>query len=308
MNWTTKLIRDWEDDPKTVERDMKVLYLLEDGEEIVIPYTNFEAFGETYRLRSSGVVLAHTGEELQEIVRNKSVPESITALLPEPREYQRQMFAQMKSHKINLLSCARQIGTTSVLATYTAHYLFNSWDKSINFVTKDVRRATEKILMAIAWSPYHRQSGVLEVTTYSTNEDLAVIRFENGCSIRVFDTPKLMLSPDLLVVDGIQNWGVELYSGVLPGLIARLCRIVLAGQPDREGRYQKALEWAEGMKAANPGSVGIGRWDWTHHWFELTHDIRSMLTTEEWLMEYELITPGTQEWRDRNLELLLPGS
>ena len=312
MNWTTKLVRNWLEDPKAVERDMKLLNLLNDGEDITVePYTNVDIFGESYRLRSSSIVLNHTTEELQDIVRNKTLPEMMNGILPQSREYQFEMLRQIQSNKMNVLSCARQIGTTSVLATYVTHYLANSWDKSIMFVTKDVRGATHKIMKAIQNCPYHRQSGIREVNEHNDPEPAAVISFENGCTIRVFDhrfadMSKLLVSPDLLIVDGIQFYGLDLIAGTFPGLIARTnTKIVLAGLPDREGNFETVFDWARKRKDKNPGSTAIGTWDWTCHWFELAQDIKSMLTTEEWLMEYELLVPGTQEWRDKMLETIL---
>ena len=309
MNWTTKLIKDWLDDPKAVERDMKVLYLLEDGEEMMVePYTHVKMFGESYRLRNKHVVLSHTDEELQDIIRKKTMPEALEGILKEPRDYQHEMLRKIQSHKLTLLSCARQIGTTSTLATYVAHYVANNWDKSIGFVTKDVYAATRKILKAIELCPYHRQSGVTEVEEVGGNDthsDAAVIRFDNGCTVRVFDMEKLLVSPDLLIVDGVQLYGTDLFWGIWPGLIARNCKVVLAGLPDREGKFEKVTKSVEDFKKTNPEKVHMATYDWKCHWFALGPEIRSMVSTEEWLMEYELLTPGTQEWRERSLDTLL---
>jgi hypothetical protein len=312
MNWTTKLVRNWLEDPKAVERDMKLINLLNDGEDITVePYTNVDIFGESYRLRSSSIVLNHTTEELEDIVRNKTLPEMMNGILPQSREYQFEMLRQIQSNKMNVLSCARQIGSTSVLATYVTHYLANSWDKSIMFVTKDVRGATHKIMKAIQNCPYHRQSGIRKVNENNDTEPAvvrmsAVISFENGCTIRVFDMSKLLVSPDLLIVDGIQFYGLDLIAGTFPGLIARTnTKIVLAGLPDREGNFETVFDWARKRNDKNPGSTAIGSWDWKTHWVEHEQDIRSHITTEQWFMEYELLVPGTQEWRDKMLETIL---
>lgn len=309
MNWSTKLIGQWLEDPKAVERDMKVLYLLEDGEEpMVEPYTHVEMFGESYRLRNQHVVLNHTDEELQDIIRKKTMPEALEGILKEPRDYQHEMLRAIQSHKLTLLSCARQIGTTSTLATYVAHYVANNWDKSIGFVTKDVYAATRNILKSIEHCPYHRQSGVTEVEEVVdelNQRDAAIIRFENGCTVRVFDMEKLLVSPDLLIVDGVQSYGINLFWGIWPGLISRNCKLVLAGLPDRDRKFEKVTSTVEDFKKTNPASVHMATYDWKCHWFELGPEIRSMVTTEDWLMEYELLTPGTQEWRDRMLDMLL---
>lgn len=312
MNWTTKLVRNWIEDPKAVERDIKILNLLNDCEDITVePYTNVDIFGESYRLRSSSIVLNHTNDELQDIVRNKTLPEMMNGILPQSREYQFEMLRQIQSNKMNVLSCARQIGTTSVLATYVTHYLANSWDKSIMFVTKDVRGATQKIMKVIQNCPYHRQSGIREVNEHNDPEPAAVISFENGCTIRVFDhrfadMSKLLVSPDLLIVDGIQFYGLDLIAGTFPGLIARTnTKIVLSGLPDREGNFETVFDWARKRKDKNHGCIAIGTWDWKTHWVEHEQDIRSHLSTEQWLMEYELLVPGTQEWRDKMLETIL---
>ena len=307
MNWTTKLVRNWLEDPKAVERDIKLLNLLNDGEDITVePYTNVDIFGESYRLRSSSIVLNHTNQELLDIVGNKTLPEMMNGILTQSREYQFEMLRQIQSNKMNVLSCARQIGTTSVLATYVTHYLANNWDKSIMFLSKDVRGATHKIMKAIQNCPYHRQSGIREVNEHNDPEPAAVISFENGCTIRVFDMSKLLVSPDLLIVDGIQFYGLDLIAGTFPGLIARTnTKIVLAGLPDREGNFETVFDWARKRKDKNPGSTAIGTWDWKTHWVEHEQDIRSQLSTEQWLMEYELLVPGTQEWRDKMLETIL---
>jgi hypothetical protein len=179
------------------------------------------------------------------------------------------------------------------------------------FVTKDVRGATHKIMKAIQNCPYHRQSGIREVNENNDPEPAAVrmsavISFENGCTIRVFDMSKLLVSPDLLIVDGIQFYGLDLIAGTFPGLIARTnTKIVLAGLPDREGNFETVFDWARKRKDKNPGSTAISSWDWKTHWVEHEQDIRSHLTTEQWLMEYELLVPGTQEWRDKMLETIL---
>lgn len=309
MNWSTKLISQWLEDPKAVERDMKVLYLLEDGEEMMVePYTNVEMFGESYRIRNQQVVLSHTDEELQDIIRKKTMPEALEGILKEPRDYQHEMLRNIQSHKLTLLSCARQIGTTSTLATYVAHYVANNWDKSISFVTKDIYATTRNILKAIELCPYHRQSGVTEVEEIVdelNQRDAAVIRFDNGCTVRVFDMEKLLVSPDLLIVDGVQFYGTDLFWGIWPGLISRNCKLVLAGLPDRDGKFEQVTKSIEDFKKTNPASVHIAAYDWKCHWFEFTNEIKSMITTEEWLMEYELLTPGTQEWRDKMLETIL---
>jgi hypothetical protein len=174
------------------------------------------------------------------------------------------------------------------------------------FVTKDVRGATHKIMKAIQNCPYHRQSGIREVNENNDPEPTAVISFENGCTIRVFDMSKLLVSPDLLIVDGIQFYGLDLIAGTFPGLIARTnTKIVLAGLPDREGNFETVFDWARKRNDKNPGSTAIGTWDWKTYWVEHEQEIRSQLTTEQWLMEYELLVPGTQEWRDKMLETIL---
>lgn len=309
MNWTTKLIGQWLEDPKAVERDLKVLYLLEDDEEMMVdPYIQVEVFGESYRLRNKHVVLNHTDEEIQDIVRNKTIPEVLSGILKEPREYQHEILKNIQSHKLTLLSCARQIGTTSTLATYVAHYVATNWDKSIGFVTKDIYSATRKILKAIELCPYHRQSGVTEVEEVIdelNQKDATIIRFDNGCTVRVFDMEKLLVSPDLLIVDGVQFYGTELFWGIWSGLISRNCKVVLTGLPDRDGKFEKVTKSIEDFKKTNPEKVHIATYDWKFYWFEFVNEIKSMVTTEEWLMEYELLTPGTQEWRERMLDTLL---
>ena len=309
MNWSTKLISQWIEDPKAVERDMKVLYLLEDGEEMMVePYIQVEVFGESYRLRNQQIVLSHTDEELQDIIRKKTMPEALEGILKEPRDYQHEILRAIQSHKLTLLSCARQIGTTATLATYVAHYVATNWEKSIGFVTNDVYSTTRKILKAIELCPYHRQSGVAdveEVEGTDVHSDAVIIRFDNGCTVRVFDMEKLLVSPDLLIVDGVQFYGTDLFLGIWPGLISRNCKLVLAGLPDREGKFEKVTSTVEDFKKTNPASVHMAVYDWKCHWFALGPEIRSMVSTEEWLMEYELLTPGTQEWRERSLDTLL---
>ena len=313
MSWSTKLIKQWEEDPKAVERDMKILDLLGEGDELVIPYTEVSLFEQSYKLRNKGVVLLHTDEELLEIIHNKTSPESMHGVYGKPYEHQVEMLKFIQSNKMSVLCTARQIGTTSALATYVTHYLANNWEKSIMFMTKDVEGATNKILKSLENCPYHRQSGIVDYDLHSEKVNVeiskdvleqssaAVIRFENGCTLRIFDMTKLLVSPDLLIVDGIQHFGKELYEGLLPGLFARTgSKVAITGLPDRDGKFADVLEWAN-----DNNKVEVKRWDWTCHWFELAQDIKSMLTTEEWLMEYELLVPGTQEWRDKMLETIL---
>ena len=313
MSWSTKLIKQWLEDPKAVERDMKILDLLGEGDELVIPYTEVSLFGQSYKLRNNGVVILHTDEELLEIIHNKTSPESMHGVYGKPYEHQVEMLKFIQSNKMSVLCTARQIGTTSALAAYVTHYLANNWEKSIMFMTKDVEGATNKILKSLENCPYHRQSGIVDYDLHSEKVSVeftkdvleqssaAVIRFENGCTLRIFDMTKLLVSPDLLIVDGIQHFGKELYEGLLPGLFARTgSKVAITGLPDREGKFVDVLEWANDNK-----KVEVKRWDWTCHWFELAQDIKSMLTTEEWLMEYELLVPGTQEWRDKMLETIL---
>lgn len=308
MNWSTHLIKQWLEDPKSVERDMKIHHLLDEGVEMTQPYTDVEIFGEKYRLRNQHVVLNHTSEELQDIVYNKTKPDVLTGILNEPRDYQKEILKNIQLHKLSMFSCARQIGITSTLATYVAHYVANNWEKNINFITKDVYGATRKILKAIELCPYYRQSGVTEaevIVDALNHKDATIIRFENGCTIRVFDMEKLLISPDLLIVDGVQSYGIDLFWGIWPGLISRNCKVVISGLPDREGKFDKVIKSIEDFKKTNPTSVHMATYDWKCYWFNFINEIKSMITTEEWLMEYELLTPGTQEWRESLLETLL---
>lgn len=306
MAWSTKLINDWLEDPKAVERDIRLLGLLEDGADFVEPYKEVTVFGETYRMRNEGVLLHHTEEEVQDIIYNKTRPESIAEPKGEPhylRAYQKEMLSMIQSNRFCVMPVARQIGTTSTLAVYVAHYLANNWEKSIMFLTKDVRGAARKILTSIACSPYYRQSGVKQYEQYPANRtqgEAVVIRFDNGCTIRVFDTDKLLVSPDLLVVDGVQEYGKELYQGIRTGLTMRSgTKIVITGQPDREGRFAEILD------SVKDSVFEVRSWDYTVFWSEFSDVIKEQISTEAWLMEYELLIPGTQEWRDRMLEMLL---
>jgi hypothetical protein len=303
VTWTTTLIEQWMDNPKMVERDMKILNLLDEENEFVNPYTEINLFGESYKLRNKGVVLHHTDEELQDIIYNKTKPESI--FNGKPYDYQVDMLKFIQSNRMSVLCTARQIGTTYTLATYVIHYLINNWEKSIMFVTKDVEGATIKILNSLKNCPYYRQPGLLEYDSFNKVNDQSgaavVLLFENGCTIRIFDMSKLLVSPDLLVIDGIQTFGKDLYEGILPGITSRTgTKMILTGIPDREGKFAKVLEFANTSK-----QIEVRSWDYKVFWSEFVDVIKESISTEDWLMEYELLQPGTAEWRDRMLDTLL---
>lgn len=301
MEWTTEKIEAWKADAKQFERDLKidVIFGNEDHEEFALPLVS------GYR---SNILFKYTPEEMEEFINLTKNPLTINIHQPNKlRDYQKEMLDDINQNRFSILNVSRQIGTNMVVAHHVLHYCLSNYDRVALFYceNEDTSEKFFKCVLDLLFKlPYHLQVGVRNIS-FKDGE----LSLSNGSRLRVspVSTP-IGYGVDYLILPefsfNISKNNNILITSLLPTMFSRSnSRVLIYSCPnEKDDHFKKMFLDEENVyfKKTYPYTI-MNLPD--PRIFEETQ--KMLIGEDSFVREYECIFPGTSEYRDKILGIIL---
>ena len=301
MEWTTEKIEAWKEDAKQFERDLKIEVILgnEDHDQFAIPLVS------GYR---SNIPFKYTPEEMEDFINLTKNPLTINIHQPNKlKDYQKEMLDDINQNRHSILNVSRQIGTNMVIAHHVLHYCLSNYDRTVLFYceNEDTSEKFFKCVLDLLFKlPYHLQVGIRNIS-FKDGELL----LSNGSKLRVspVSTP-IGYGVDYLILPefsfNITKNNNIIINSLLPTIFSKSnSRVLIYSCPNEKDEYFKKMFLDEDniyfkktypytiMNLPNP---------------KIFEETQKMLIGEDsFVKEYECIFPGTSEYRDKILGIIL---
>ena len=301
MEWTTDKIEAWKEDAKQFERDLKIEVILgnEDHEQFAVPLVS------GYR---SNISFKYTPEEMEDFINLTKNPLTINNHQPNKlRDYQKEMLDDINQNRHSILNVSRQIGTNMVVAHHVLHYCLSNYDKTVLFYCANedtVEKFFKCVLDLLFKLPYHLQVGVRNIS-FKDGELL----LSNGSRLRVSTVSiPIGYGVDYLILPEFSfnkpKNNKIIITSLLPNLFAKSnSRVLIYSCPNEKDDYFKKMFIDEDnvyFKKTYPYTI-MNLPD--PKIFEETQKI--LIGEDSFVKEYECIFPGTSEYRDKILGIIL---
>ena len=301
MEWTTEKIEAWKADAKQFERDLKieVIFGNEDHEEFAVPLIS------GYR---SNILFKYTPEEMEDFINLTKNPLNINIHQPNKlRDYQKEILDDINQNRYSILNVSRQIGTNMVGAPHVLHYCLSNYDKVVQFYcsNEDTSEKFFKCVLDLLFKlPHHLQVGVRNIS-FKDGELL----LSNGSRLRVSPVSipigygvDYLILPEFSFNTAKNNKNI--ITSLLPTMFSKSnSRVLIYSCPNEKDDYFKKMFLDEDnvyFKKTYPYTI-INLPD--PKIFEATQ--KMLIGEDSFVREYECIFPGTSEYRDKILGIIL---